>query len=304
MPTQKSRAPREKTIPASPSFVPCLIFVLLFALVLVISPRPGLADDAALPTAEEILDKAVEAMGGKAAIQALHNRVRYGTLEIRPMGIQAPITEYAARPNRSYVSINSPALGLMESGTVDSVAWELSSMQGPMIKEGAERADAFREADFDGLANWRKLYSKVECLGTDTIDGEACYKVVLTPPEGAADTSLFSPATGLPVQSRTMVETPMGTVPVTVIIEDYRTVAGVRFPFRVNQVVMNGIQEMEVMTDSIRVNVDLPDDRFIPPAEVRALLQKAGSGEAAPAGAPGEKAGPGSRTSGANAPGK
>jgi hypothetical protein len=250
------------------------ILTALAALLGVSAPAHRAGAASAMPKVEEILDRAVEAEGGKAAYAALQTRVLYGTMIIGGVGVKAQLTEYAARPNKAYTMINSDAIGKIESGTDGVIAWENSSMGGPKTKEGVEKASALREAAFDGLVNWRQLYSKVECLGVDSVLGKACYRVVLIPAEGAPDTSFFSLDSGLLVLTRTSAESEMGKVPVAAFAEDYRKVDGILMPFKMRQVVMGGLQEMTVVVDSIRHNVQLADDRFAPPADVRALLEK------------------------------
>jgi hypothetical protein len=252
-------------------------FGVLAALLSILTLRPQAAlagAEPGSPKAAEILDRAIEAEGGKAAYAALTTRVVYGTMIIGGVGVRAPLVEYAARPNKAYTTITSDAIGMIESGTDGVVAWENSAMTGPKIKEGVEKASALREAAFDGLVNWRELYSKVECLGTDSIQGKPCYKVVLIPAEGSPDTSFFSKDSGLLVLTRMSVESEMGKVRVDAYAEDYRKVDGILLPFKMRQVVMGGLQEMTVVVDSIRHNVVLKEDRFALPAEVKALLEK------------------------------
>ena len=82
-------------------------------------------------------------------------------------------------------------IGTIKQGTDGQTAWESSSLQGPRIKQGEERAVALREATLRGPLYWRKLYKHVETMSQETIDDQACYKVVLTPEEGKPDTQYY-----------------------------------------------------------------------------------------------------------------
>ena len=61
----------------------------------------GWAADEPLPKGEEILDKFVDATGGKAAYLKVHNEMWKGTFELVGKGVKGVATSYRAEPNRS-----------------------------------------------------------------------------------------------------------------------------------------------------------------------------------------------------------
>jgi phage I-like protein len=65
------------------------------------------AATAAEPTAEALLDGYVTAMGGKAAMEKIDNRVTHGKMEMAAQGIEMKLTIYSARPNLNYSLIES-----------------------------------------------------------------------------------------------------------------------------------------------------------------------------------------------------
>jgi hypothetical protein len=243
-----------------------------------------------LPKAEEILDKYVEATGGQAAYDKLNNRMSKGTFELPALGIKGNLTIYAARPNKVYTLAESDASGKIEEGTDGHVAWELQMTTGPRVKEGEERALVMREATFDSATQWRKLYKKVECVGLEPVDGQPCYKVILTPAEGAPVTRFYDQKSGLLAKAEMNVTIPMGTIPVESYISDYKPVDGVLFPHKV-RVLAVGIERF-ITINSIEHNVKMPKDRFKLPEEVQALVEKKASeppeatGQDKPAGEP------------------
>ena len=75
----------------------------IFAVALLASclyPVSPSGSDEALPRAAALLDKHLEAMGGRAAHEKLHNRVTKGTFAIVGMGAKAKITTYGAAPQK------------------------------------------------------------------------------------------------------------------------------------------------------------------------------------------------------------
>ena len=109
-----------------------------------------------LPKAEVILDKLVDATGGRAALEKLHNRVTKGTFEFVGMDIKASITVYDSAPNKQYAILQAEGLGTIEEGTDGTVCWESSQMTGPRVKEGVEKETALHQATFIKELHWRK----------------------------------------------------------------------------------------------------------------------------------------------------
>jgi outer membrane lipoprotein-sorting protein len=235
---------------------------------------PALAGGAAAaesPDAARVLDRYVEVTGGKAAHDAVRNCVTEMTLTLPGQEVSFDVTVYTARPNLMYTVVESPLTGKIENGVDGEVAWELSTMTGPRIKQGAERAAALRDATFDAMANWREVYAQAEIAGDDTVDDYACTKVLLTPKEGRPRTAYFDRDLGLLRRVDLTVDTPAGAIPTQMRMDDYGKAGELLVAHRSEITAMSQKRVMTVR--SIRHNVELPADRFDPPAEVQKLLQ-------------------------------
>lgn len=234
--------------------------------------RPSVvcAGDKVLPKGEAVLDKYVETTGGKAAYAKLNNRVTKGTFEIPAMGIKAAITGYAARPNQSYVVVEGTTVGKIEEGTDGKVAWEIHPMMGSRIKEGEERASALREAAFDGMAQWRKLYKTAECVGVENVDDQPCYRVVMTPHQGEAEKHYYGQESGLLLRMDVSIDTPMGTLPVEIYPSDYKKISGILLAYSTRVRLMG--QDRVIKTESVKYDVEMPPDRFKLPEGIQALV--------------------------------
>jgi len=245
----------------------CALLLLCLAL------SPTFAEQAAPPSAESLLDAYVEATGGREAYQKVTNRVTHSKMSIPDQGIEIALTVYAARPNRTYTLIESDATGKIERGTDGEVVWENSALRGPLLIEGAERVDSLRDATFDRWSGWRDLYASIEYAGSEKIGDDVAHKVVVHPQVGHEQTFWFDDATHLLVRVDMDVENPMGTFPVTSRLGDYRQVGDLRVPHRVTVEILG--TERVVTTEKVEQNVDLPEDRFDLPAEIRALVEEA-----------------------------
>jgi outer membrane lipoprotein-sorting protein len=224
------------------------------------------------PKAEQILDRYVEAIGGLAASEKIHNRVSRATVEIPAAGIKLSVTMYQARPNKAYSVVESAATGKIESGTDGEVAWQISATNGPQLLEGKEKTNSLHINIFDRLVYWRKVFKQVETAGIEDVAGKACYKVVATPPDLPPQTMFFDKESYLLVKVSMTMESQAGTIPLESSLSDYRSVDGVLMPYKT---VIKTIGPERISTvDGIEQNVNLPADRFALPAAIKALIKK------------------------------
>ena len=123
----------------------CLaVLIMAFGAVVLTQPVPAWAGDEE-PTAEAVIAKYIEALGGKAALEKIHNRVSKADMEVTPPGMTMKVTAYEAEPNRSYVLVESESMGRIEEGTDGKVSWSRHPMMGARVKEGAELARALKD---------------------------------------------------------------------------------------------------------------------------------------------------------------
>src|SRR5271166_2546776 len=76
-----------------------------------------IAADESLPKAESILDRSVEATGGRAAYDKIHNAVEAGTFELPAQGVTGTATIYTAEPDKNYQTIEIEGVGKFEAGS-------------------------------------------------------------------------------------------------------------------------------------------------------------------------------------------
>src|SRR5882724_3473202 len=130
-------------------------------LILAASAVAGFAQEAPvsapLPKAESILDRYIEVTGGKAIYEMRKSEVTVAKLEMAAQGIKGTLTVFAMAPDKVYTTMELEGVGKIESGVANGVSWEKSFMQGPRIREGAEKVDSLRDATFNAPLHWRKL---------------------------------------------------------------------------------------------------------------------------------------------------
>jgi hypothetical protein len=222
--------------------------------------------------AAKILDRYVDAVGGKAVYDKAKDSVTKGTLDIPAAGIKLDITVYAQRPNLYRSLAQNPQIGVFDRGTDGKVFWDVSTMQGARILEGDELAEAMRDAAFEGQVYWRAQYDSVAMAGADTVDGSPCDKVIVKSKGAKPRTFSFDRKSGLLVKSSSVAKTQMGEIPIDVLVGDYRKVGDMLASYKSTIKVM-GQDRIMTMT-SIEYNVAIPDSMFTPPADIQKLLKK------------------------------
>lgn len=232
---------------------------------------PAMAQpDENLPDARQILDRYVEVTGGKAAYEKIRTRVSTGTIEFKSAGVKGPLVVYQAAPDKRYQVGELPGVGQVEEGAKGDLAWGRDPINGPRVKEGDERLESLRDAVFNPEIHWQKQYSEVKTVAREPVGERECFKVMLQPRQGGVpETRWYDVESGLLLKVLGRYTTEMGAIDVELRLDDYRDIAGVRVPHRLTQIVLTF--EQTVQYDKIEHNVEIPDDRFEPPADVKAI---------------------------------
>ena len=247
-------------------------FLYFTAAVVMTAAIPALAADEALPKAETILDRYVEVTGGKAAYEKHKSETATMSMEFVGKGIKGTGTRVADTSNNSFESMELENIGKVDAGVVNGVAWETNPMTGPRILDGPEKADRMRDSRFNAPIYWRELWKTTETTGVETVNGEECYKVILTPASGKTTTNFYSKKTGLLVKQARVVVSQMGELPVEIFAKNYKDFDGVLMPTQVSQQMMGN--EILITAGNVKFNVPVAKDRYEPPAEIKKLIAK------------------------------
>ena len=226
-----------------------------------------------LPTGASLMDRYIEVTGGAAAYQNIQSQSLKAEIEFVGQGIKGKTTTINVVPSHSMTTMELAGLGKMLSGVWDGTVWESSAMQGHRLASGAERNLMLRMNDPQAAANWRKHYSGVTTEAEEEIDGQVCYRVVATPKDGGKpEMSWFSKSTGLVVKTKMTMISPMGEIPLEIVVSDYRKVGSLLLPHRSMQSV--GPQKIDNRIQEIVFNQKIDLASLTPPEEVKALIAK------------------------------
>lgn len=241
---------------------------------LVVLAGVWLAVPAQAQTADEVIEKHLAAMGGRAAMEKLQNRVATGTITVTVQGtpLAGSIEMYSSVPNKSRMSFRMD-LSAMGAGEIvvdqrcdGKTAWASNSMQGDRDLTGTQLQAMVNEYFPTPLLGYKARGAKVEIAGKETVGTRPAIVVLFTPAAGHPSKYFFDAETYLPLQEVTKQDVPEagGEVESKVLIEDLRTVDGVKVPFSVK--IANPMQDIAITLDKVEHNKTIDETMFSKPA--------------------------------------
>ena len=141
------------------------------------------AQTTALPTIDQLLDKQIQAVGGRAALEKLQSITGKGTVAVEVAQIQGNIELYQ-KPDKSLQIVDLGAAGKTREGFDGTVGWVEQPGAGVIEKSGLELAEAKRGAIMPRELKMKQLYPKMTVVRQDTADGRPAILVEATPAEG------------------------------------------------------------------------------------------------------------------------
>jgi hypothetical protein len=217
---------------------------------------------AAQPTIDQLLDKVITALGGRAAMEKVTSRTGKGTVEIPDAGMSGSIQVYEKAPNMNAVVVDLGGMQIRQAfdGTV---AWEDNPQTGMREKTGLELAQARREATFNPELKMKQLYPKMTIRGREKVGTADAWVVDAVPAEGSPVVFFFDAESGLPLRMDSTQDTPQGAIQIQAYLEDYRVVDGVKVAHTLRQV--TSMFTMTMRLTEVKHNVTLDDKMFKKP---------------------------------------
>ena len=224
-----------------------------------------------LPTARSIIDRHIEAIGGRKALAAINSHRVKGKMDMPANGISATMEVLSARPDKTIIRMNVPGMGDMSEGFDGTHGWAVSPMTGPVLSTGAELEDRKHAAYFDSELREDSRYEYIKTVEKTTFEGRPVYKIALKRKGSATeDVEYYDVETGLRAGAELTRNTAMGAISVVAIQTDYKKFGDVLFPTTIRQKMMGAEQIMTLI--SIEHNVVDPAS-FEPPAAIKALIK-------------------------------
>jgi hypothetical protein len=218
---------------------------------------------ASAQSVDEILDKYVQAVGGKAAIEKVTTRVMKGTLENPDEG-PSPAEIYAKAPNKYLAVTNIPNYGAVQEAWNGEKGWKKDPDSGLRDMSRDDSANARRDYDFYRELRLKDLFPKMALSGKTKVGDRDAFIVDATSGDGASEKLYFDSQSGLLVRRDfERVTLDDGIILFEVDYEDFKDVQGVKVPFTVIRKTPD--YALSYRFSEVTFNVPIDDGKFAKP---------------------------------------
>jgi len=215
------------------------------------------------PTADEILAKYTEAIGGTAVIDTVKTRSMKGTW-LTGNGISLGYEVYQTAPDKIYTVLNTPKQGVIERGYNGTIAWE-KGQRGLRVLEGGELYYLRRYPDLFKDIKLKGQFTRLSFGGRDKIDGKDVYVLRGLGLDGKGERLFFDVQTGLLLRRITSTPTMVGLIPEQVDYDDYRDVGGMKIPFVIRVSSTDPSNTSTRTFTEVKLNVPVDGSKFNKP---------------------------------------
>ncbi len=221
-----------------------------------------------LPSADEILNKHLTAIGGKMTIDRINSLVTKGTSATRNGQSLAYETAQIA-PDKGYEAFVTPS-GTSERVLNGARGW-LKNADGVQELLGQRLED--QKLSFPWMFTILRLkdqYSSMRVSGTDKIDDRDVYVVSAIRLDNKLEHLYFNVEDGLVRRRISYLRTMIGTIPQQTDFEDYRQVQGLKLPFTITvSFVDRGSPILIRKFTDIKLNTPLDESMFDKPSPTK-----------------------------------
>jgi hypothetical protein len=222
---------------------------------------------AQLKTAEAVLERYKQALGGVAAIRKVQSETRHGEAEGSGMVGKITFVSYS-KPFKSLNRVHRPDGGEITSGFDGAVSWSVGP-GGASIDKSIPLESVRRDADLQYALHQPDYFRKFELAGVTDFEGRRCYWLHGTTHWGKDNNQFYDVETGLLAGYRFQSDD-SSSAPVTVLFQDYKSFGG---PLVATKSISRmGGQSQTATCKSVSYE-PLPDSMFELPQAVKALLK-------------------------------
>jgi photosynthetic reaction center cytochrome c subunit len=214
-----------------------------------------------MPTADQLIDRYVLALGGAAAIEKITSREEQGTAILAGKTIRIEV--FNQNPDKQAV-IRHTQVGDITTVFDGREGW--SSMPGHPVREmhGADLDAVQIDADLHFPLHIKQMFAELRVEYPENIGDREAYVVSGTRNGQPPVKFYFDEQSGLLRRLVRYAASPLGLVPTQIDYEDYRNVDGVPTPFRTT--VAQPGERFTFQVEQIQQNVPIEDARFAKPA--------------------------------------
>jgi hypothetical protein len=221
-----------------------------------------LAVSASAQTADEIIGKYVQAIGGKDVLTKITSVYTETTMDVMGMQISGKTTILNGKGMKQEMDVMGST---MVTCLTDKGGWTINPMAGGTdpVDMPADQFNSGKDQIVVGapFINYARNGSKSELLGTEAVGAVNAYKIKLTDSNNKASVYFFDPNTYLLLKTIQQSDNQGQMVENIITFSDYRATNGYTMPYKMDMD-MNGGQMTMTMTVT-KVELNKPVDEAI-----------------------------------------
>jgi len=216
----------------------------------------------ALPSADEVLSKYVQALGGAAAVEKITSRREDGKVSVG--GKDFPVEVFTKAPNKRISIVHTPN-GDNVTAFDGNTGWLGNPGPRPARDMSAQENEmASFDATFHLPTELKKMFAQFKVRPSEKIDGHEVVQVIGINPGHPPTRLFFDKDSGLLVRTVRYSATPLGLNPTEVDYANYHEEGGVKIPLQWTVARPNG--RFTIQISKIEQNVPIADSKFEKPA--------------------------------------
>lgn len=223
-----------------------------------------------LPSAKELVAKHVTAIGGTTAYKAINSMRVRGKFDMAAQGLSGEFEILQTRPNKMLQKIEVGAIGHAETGYDGKVGWSIDPQSGPAVLSGRQLNELIDDAWFDGTLHEADHIKELSVLERTEYDKRPAFKVRVVYTSGLDETEYFDAEQGWAIGSEARRDTPLGVLPTTTWLRDYKKFGNLMFPTTIVQRVLGVEQALHITSCEFDV---VPANAYDLPAPIKALIK-------------------------------
>jgi len=239
-------------------FVPGLIVMLFLSLV----SSPVFSQ-----SAKELVEKMIDAQGGRKALEAVKDTTIQGTMEMIQYGMKGTMTIYQKEPNK--LRIEAEVMGMtVTQGFDGEKAWWTNPQTGATEVMPERMAQDIKKQALgnDSILNPDKYGIKYEAKGKEKVQDKDCFLLEQTLPDGSKSMIYLDPVTYLVSKTKTKTVDPQSGAEINVetIFADYQKVEPMIVAHSMT-ILHDGAEFMKMTFSKVTYNSNLDDAKFAMP---------------------------------------
>lgn len=217
-------------------------------------------------TADEIISKYVDAIGGKDKLKNITSVYMESTIDVMGMSGNMTMTTLNGKGMKQDIDIMG---SIITSCFTDKGGWGVNPMTGSTTPETMSdiQYNTGKDQIYVGgpFVNFTEQGYKAELLGTENVANVNAFKVKVLAPDSTSSLYFFDPATGYMVQSVTQSEMQGQMVDNVITYSDYKATDGYFVPYKLDMSMAGGQVAMLMAVTKVELNKEVDEKIFVKP---------------------------------------